>query len=61
MTEKQFFTANCKAYLMLELKGMWRKLLKEKDTVDKGVEKQHKTPLQIELSKHAAAIWKRLI
>lgn len=33
--EKQFFTTTCKAYPMIEVKGMGRKILKEKYTLDK--------------------------
>lgn len=42
---------------MIEVQSMGRKTLKEKYRVDKKkLQKLHRTPLQIELSKHAAAI-----
>lgn len=56
--EKQFFTTTFKVYPMIEVQGMGRKILKEKYTVDKKITKLHRTPLQIELSKHAVVIWK---
>lgn len=59
--EKQFFTTTCKAYPMIEVQGMGRKILIEKNTVDKDSTEtayRNRTPLQIELSKHAAAFWK---